>query len=786
MPKTGIGVTVIRKEANDKVTGCAKYTDDYHSVGALTAWIVTSTCAHGKIIKIDTDSAAALPGVRAILTGADSPMAGSLLGDRPPLAREKVRYYGEPVAIVVADNEKTAAQAGFLIRVEYAPLPILNSPAEALRLGAVLVHENLGSYKKMVTDIYPESGTNICDRKQIRKGDVQKGFAESAVVIEGHFTLPQSDHIAMETRAVQARIDADGTVFIRSASQSPHGVKKQVSTVFGLDEGKVVVEVPFVGGGFGGKAPIQLELLAYMASHAVGGREVRILNSRENDMVTSPCKLGLEATIKMGADRDGTIKAMQMTYLVDTGAYADIGPRLTKAIAADCTGPYQVENVWCDALCVYTNHPYVTSYRGFGHASYTFCVERMIDKLARRIQMDPVMIREKNVLQPGMLTPTQVKVTASNFGNLTACITQLKQMIHWNEGERLEIGGDKIRAKGIACFWKTSDSPTDAVSGVFLTFNEDGSINLNCGCVEYGPAMKTTLAQILSEKLKMDIDHIFVNMDVNTKYSPKHWKTVASMTTYLAGNAVLRAAEDIIRQLKSLAAVVLRCPPEHLAVADEMVYLKSDPTQFLKFKDLVHGYKYQNGNAVEGQILGRGSFIMSGLTPMNQENGIGMAGPYWTVGAQAVEVEFDKREYTYRLVKAATVMDAGRVLNPAMADAVVKGGMCMGLGLGSRECYHYDLDGRVLDTSLRTYKVMHFGETPEYLVGFVETPQLESPYAARGIAEHGIIGIPAALGNALSLAAGAELDELPLVPETIWRIKNRNSAGRKEQCNDPV
>ena len=309
MPKTGIGVTVIRKEANDKVTGCAKYTDDFHSVGVLTAWIVTSTCAHGKIKKIDSDAAAALTGVRAIVTGEDCPLAGSLLEDRPPLAREKVRYYGEPVAIVVADNEKAAAQAAFSIRVEYEPLPVLNSPSEALQSGAVLVHENLGSYKKMVTDIYPEPGTNLCDRKQIRKGNVQQGFAKSAVVVEGQFTLPQSDHIAMETRAAQAKIDADGTVFIRTSSQSPHGVKKQVSTVFGLDEGKVVVEVPFVGGGFGGKAPIQLELLAYMDSRAVGVREVRILHSRENDMVTSPQKLGLEATIKIGVDKDGTINA---------------------------------------------------------------------------------------------------------------------------------------------------------------------------------------------------------------------------------------------------------------------------------------------------------------------------------------------------------------------------------------------------------------------------------------------------------------------------------------------
>ncbi len=575
----------------------------------------------------------------------------------------------------------------------------------------------------------------------------------------------------METRTAYVKINADGTVYIRSSSQAPHGIRKEVSTVFGLEEGKVVVEVPLVGGGFGGKAPIQLELLAYMASKAVGGREVRIANSRENDMVSSPCRMGLEATIRLGAARDGKLKAAQMTYLVDTGAYSDIGPRLAKAIAVDCTGPYQIEHVWCDSLCVYTNHPYATSFRGFGHASYTFCVERMMDKLARALRIDPARFREINSLQPGQTSPTQVGITASNFGNLPACIEKLKTLINWSEGDRLDIGGNKIRAKGMACLWKTSDSPTDAVSGVFLTFNEDGSVNLNCGCVEYGPAMKTTAAQILSEKLKMDINRIYVNMDVSTKYCPKHWKTVASMTTFMVGRAVLRAADDAIRQLKSLAAVILKCPPENLEIEDETVYLISDPAVFLKFKDLVHGYQYAGGNSVEGQILGRGSFIMEDLSYLDRETGRGKAGPYWTVGAQAVEIEFDTREYTYRFVKAATVLDAGKVLNPAMAEALVKGGMCMGLGLGSREYFSCGPDGKVLDTSLRTYKVMHFGQNPQYLVGFVETPQLDSPYEARGIAEHGIIGIPAALGNALSVAAQAELDELPLVPETVWRIK---------------
>ena len=755
-----------------KVTGQAKYSDDFISNGILSVCMVTSTYAHAEIKNIKTDEAAALSGVKAILTGSDfSILCGPLIEDRPPLAREKVRYYGEPIALVVADSEFTASKAAALIQVEYSPLTVINSPSEALNKNAPILHEQMILYHLTNQDIYPELSTNVCDRKKVRKGDIESGFADSDIILESTFKLPQSDHIAMETRAVHARIDADGTVFIKTSSQAPFSVKKIISRIFNIDQGKIIVEVPFVGGGFGGKASIQLEILAYMASKAVGGKEVKIINSRENDIVSSPCRMGLEASIKLGATKGGMLQAVKMTYLLDTGAYSDIGPTLIKAIIVDCTGPYNISNVWCDALCVYTNHPYVTSFRGFSHASSAFCIERMMDKLAHALQMDPAELRAKNALLPENTSPTQVKITSSNFGNLTACIDQLRTLINWDEGTQIEAGENKIRVKGMACFWKTSNSPPDAISGVFLTFNTDGTINLNCGCVEYGPSMKTTAAQILSEKLKMDIDHIYVNMDVNTKYSPEHWKTVASMTTYMVGRAVLRAAEDVIKQLKSLASVVLKCPPEDFEVKNEKVYVRHDPSLFLTFKDLAHGYQYPNGNSVEGQILGRGSFIMGDLNLLDQETGAGKSGPYWTVGAQAVEVEYDKKEYTYRFVKAVTVLDAGKVLNPKMAEGLVKGGMCMGLGLGSREAFSYDKDGRVLDTSLRTYKVMHFGETPQYLVEFVETPQIDAPYQARGIAEHGVIGIPAALANALSLAAQVKLDELPLTPETIWRIK---------------
>jgi len=294
---------------------------------------------------------------------------------------------------------------------------------------------------------------------------------------------------------------------------------------------------------------------------------------------------------------------------------------------------------------------------------------------------------------------------------------------------------------------------------------------LNCGVVEIGPGSKTTLAQILAEKMKMPINKINVIMNINTQTSPTHWKTVASMSTYMAGSAVLRAAEDLIMQLKKAAAVALKCSSEDLDVGNMRVFLNEDPTTYISFKDLVYGFQYDNGNTVGGHIFGRGSFVMSRLTHLDPATGIGKAAPSWTLGAQAVEIEYDKTECTYRFVKAATVIDVGKLINPKSAMGLLMGGMNMGLGIGSREEFLYDKNGIMQSTSFRTYKMMRYGENPEYVVDFVETPDLSAPYGARGVAEHGIIGIPGALGNAISLAADIDVDKLPITPEYIWRKK---------------
>jgi CO/xanthine dehydrogenase Mo-binding subunit len=253
---------------------------------------------------------------------------------------------------------------------------------------------------------------------------------------------------------------------------------------------------------------------------------------------------------------------------------------------------------------------------------------------------------------------------------------------------------------------------------------------------------------------------------------PEHWKTVASLSTYMVGRAVLDAGDDIIRQLKQLAAQVLRCSCDDLDYGEEKIFVRDDPTIALPFSQLALGYKYPEGDSIGGQIVGRGRFMIRHLNLLDQKTGQGRPGPAWTVGVQAVEVEYNMLTHQYRILKAATVLDAGRVINPRIAVGQVMGGMNMGLGVASREAIHYDAEGQFLSNQLRSYRVMRMGEQPEqYLVEFVETPQIDSPFGARPLGEHGVLAIGAALANALSRAAGVPLNTLPVTPESIWRAK---------------
>lgn len=769
-----IGKSVLRKESKSKVTGYAHYTADTTTGEALFVKLVKSKYAHANILKIDETKALQQKGVRAIVLGKGLPYVGEEVRDRPPLAYSKVRYAGEVVALIVADSYDAANNAEVLLDIKYEPLTVVNSPLTAIQADAPLIHEGIDKYDKD-PGIYPITGTNIINKTKIRKGNIEKGWADCSEIVEASFSIPISDHSAMETRSATCEIMPDGDVRIMTSSQAPYMVKKILSRDFHIPTGKIVVQTPFVGGGYGGKASVQLEIFAYLASKAVGGRLVKLVNTREDDFLVSPVHIGLEAKVKLGCSADGKLQAAELEYIFDGGAYGDKSPHLTTAGAVDCTGPYKIDNIFCDSLCVYTNHPYAAPFRGFSHGEVHFAFERGMELLAKKLKMDPLMFRQINAIRPGDQTPTRVVLNRSTVGNVEACISRLRPLIGWEKGQVERIGEHVLRVKGISCSWKNSTIGPDAASGVVLTFNSDGSINLMSGIVEIGTGTKTVLAQILAEVMKMDINDIYVRMTIDTQTEPEHWKTVASRGTLMAGRAVLAAANDAIQQLKSIAATVMRVPADDLEVGYKKVYLRDNPDSFLDFKDIVYGYVYPNGNAIGGQIVARGKYILRGLTNLDPETGAGNPGPEWAVAAHGVEVDFNTRECTYRIRKAVTVMDIGEVLNFKAAVGQVKGAMSMGLSWAAREAFYFDKNGRILNPQLRTYRPIRFGEHPEYIADFVKTPHLEAPFGARGAGEHGLIGIPAALANALSLAAGVELVRLPLIPEEIWRTKRETA-----------
>lgn len=768
-----VGTAEQRIDAIEKSTGNVKYLGDKLTKGMLHAKVATSTEAHAIIKSINTMEAWKVPGVHAIVTGDMFPFPiGPILADRPPLAFKKVRYYGEPVAIIVAEHPYQAKQAARKIIVDYEPLPIVNSVEQAFQKDAPLIHEQSGQYTKIIDNVYPVPGTNIASHIKIRKGDFGQAWAACTDTFNATYSFNLSDHAAMETRSATVEINPDGRVIVHSTSQSPYTIKKIFNQFFNLEVGKVIVHIPMLGGAFGGKGAVQLEPLAYLASNAVGGKLVKLHFEREEDMMTAPCHIGFNATVKLGVNQEGKLMAGQYTFLIEAGAYSDQAAGITRAAALDCTGPYHIPNVWCDSYCMYTNHPYATSFRGYGHPELTFAIERTMDQFANKLKMDPIEFRLLNAIKPGHTTPTQSVLTVNNIGDAAKCITRAKELIEWTSDPVSTTKDSLIRAKGVALFWKTSTTSTNAQAGAILLFEPDGSVKLSCAAVELGQGTKTILAQIAAERLKMDVSEIHVTMEVNTQYTPHQWRTVASSTTFLAGNAVLAAADDAIRQLKKIGAVALQCSEEDLEVGNSRVYIKSDPMKGIAIKTIALGYKFPDGHTVGGQVIGTGVKMQRQLTTMDKETGFGDPGPWWSVGAQGVEIEWDERNFTYKIIKAVTVMDGGTIINPMTATQQMRGGIFLGLSIASGESFEFNEQGVIQNPDLRTYQMMRMGDQPsEYIVEFIETPSEDGPFGARGIGEYGVIGAAAALANSLSSATNVEMNKLPLTPEMIWRMK---------------
>lgn len=773
-----IGENLPRVDAWEKVTGEAKYTDDLQfGPKLLHAKLKRSTISHGLIKKIDISKALALPGVKTVITGSECPyMMGLYLRDRSIYAIDRVRYVGEPIAGVVAISEKIAEEALDLIQVEYEDLPSVFDPVYGSTPEAPILHPNLGNYLH-ADFIHPVPGTNISNHFKVRKGNVEEGFALSDFIIENTYEVPHIQHSTLETHVAVAEVDTRGNITLWSSSQSPYAQRNLLAQAFGLPQSKIRVITPYLGGGFGSKAGVTIEACLIPLAMKLPGYPIKLRMSREEEFIGTFVRQALKAFVKMGVNKKGEILALEVKYYWSAGAYSEYGVNITRASGYSSSGPYEIPNVKSDAYCVYTNHPVGGPYRGFGMSEIHFAIESHMDEAANRINMNPVEFRLKNALKNGSKTLTGNRMPPTG---LSDCIRDVAKKL---ELDIKSISDDpvRVRGKGIAAMWKAPAMPPNAGSSVFLKFNEDGSLNILTSGMEIGQGFYTVLTQIASESLTIPPDKIKV-MSPDTDRNPYEWQTVASRLTWSVGNALIDACEDIKKQVFSLVCKAWEVDYSSIYLSEGFVLTYQDLSKKAPLKDLViYGVKMPDGKLEGGPIMGRGMFIPSDVSPVDPETGQGKKPVvHFTTGAQAVEVEVDRETGMVKVLRAASAFDVGKAINPLQVKRQMEGGFVQGLSSALFEDLKFDLQGNPINPSFTDYKVATSLDIPSTIYSnFIEVPEQDGPYGARGIGEHPMVPTAAAIANAVYDAIGIRVRKLPINPEEVLELIKEKGGEKK-------
>ncbi len=778
-PPRAVGVSHERVEVVGKLTGDALYTGDLVLPGMLHAKVKKSPHARARIVRVDTSRAEVLPGVHAVLTGHELDYRiGLYVVDKDILAKDEVRHFGEAVAAVAADTVDIAERAVELIDVDYEVLPPVLDPMEAIKDGAPLVHPGLGTYSYVEAVFSPQPGTNIANVTRMRKGDVEQGFAQAEWIVEREYTNPSVQHVPLETHVAIVEWKAGDEVTIWTSAQSPFTVRNLFCTSMRLPLNKVRVVVPHVGGGFGGKAGIHLEPLVACLSRKAGGRPVKLQATREEEFSLLPCRSALTYRIKTGVRADGTITAQQMSMYWDAGAYADYAVNVTRASGYSAAGPYEIPNAWVDAYTIYTNKPYGTAYRGFGHVEFFWGLERHMELVAHAIGMDPLEFRARNLLRPGSVTLTGEKIT-EHTGNPRKCLEEVAQAIGYGrltdeEAAHEARTGRKV-GKGLATLHKAPAMPSFTASAAVVKMNSDGSVVVNIALTEIGQGSATAIAQIAAERLRFPVARVKVTIEKDTDKDPYDWQTVASKGLILSGNATMLACDDLLRQAYDVAGQALRAQPADLDHDADVVFVKHRPDAAVSFAALSVGYAYPNGNGIGGPLVGVGRYVAQGLTNLDKQTGQGLPALDWTYGAHGVVVDVDPDTGEFDVLAVASAFDVGKVVNPAIVRGQCVGGMIQGLGTALCEGYIYDEQGRLLNPSFTDNKIPTAQDVPDRVDSLVvETGQLDGPFGARGVGEHPMISVAPAIGNAIQQATGAELMHMPMRFEDVWRaLRNK-------------
>ncbi len=765
-----IGKPAARVDGKEKISGAARFVDDIDfGPNLLFAAIVESSVAHAIIEKIDTAKAEAIPGVVKVVTGKDFPYRfGLYMHDRYILAQDRVRFVGEQVAAVIARDPKTAKKAAKLVDVKYKELtPILNIE-EAFKENPLLIHPELKDYTH-VPWFFPKANTNVAHLRKVRRGDTVKAFQEADFVFEDIYAVPRYAHCAIEVHGAVGLYDHSGRLTVWTASQSPHTQRHlftEALAPLGLSHKDVRVITPYVGGGFGGKAGVSMEILGAALATAVKGNPVKILWSRAQEFYNTYQRQGLTAKIKLGCKKDGTITAIQNNLFWDAGAYVEYGANVVNAAGLSATGPYRIPNVEINSYCIYTNLPPGGPYRGFGYSEFLFGLESQINEAAKKIQMDPVEFRKKNAIKGG---DTLNYGAPMNQSGLVEAIDKAAEAIEWGKEERSN-DPNKVIGKGFSLFWKAPAMPPNASSTAFVKFNEDGSLNILVSGMEIGQGYQTVMAQIAAEVLAVPTEKIRIE-NPDTDRNPYEWQTVASHVTWGCGNAVKKAAIDVREQIFDLVERALGKDRDALFLEDEMVKSKKEPDFQLLLKDFViSGIGKKDGTFRGGPIVGRGMFMpefASALSDPETSQG-GKPNVHYTVGASTIKIEIDKETGKIKIPKVVLAVDVGKALNPDLIKGQVTGGLVQGIATVLYEDMRFDEKGKLLNPNFADYKIPTAMDVPDEIVPIlVEVPQPDGPFGARGVGEHTMIPAAPIIANAVEDALGIRIKSMPITAEKI-------------------
>jgi CO/xanthine dehydrogenase Mo-binding subunit len=751
-----------RVDGIEKVTGKALYTGDLQLPGMAYAKIVRSPVAHARLVKVDASKAQQLTGVIATLTRDDikdfNYKYGATYKDQSIVAVDKVRYVGDPVAAVLAEDPALAEDALNLINVEYDELPKVTNIEEAVAPRAIQVHEGDVARAELRGSVYgaPErfSGTNVCYYLGFSRGDVAKGFAESDFVYEDTFRFQKVQHYSLEAHVNIAHYDGDKFT-VWASCQDPFTLRDHLSGIFRLPLSRVRVIVPYVGGGYGGKLYVKAEPIAAALSWKTR-RPVKLALSVSESFKTVT-RHPARVTVKTGVTKDGRLLARECQVYMDTGAYADAGPRVTQKAGYRALGPYKIPYVKVEAHGVYTNTVPAGAFRGFGALQVTWAYESQMDMIAERLGLDPLDLRLKNLLKKGDLyTAGDTPVDC----DLKEGLLKVADAIGWREKSV-----KPNRAKGISCCIKDAGG-TYKVAGATVKMSSDGSVVLLTGTVELGQGPRTALSQVVAEELAMSMDEITV-AQLDTDVTPYDISTSASSSMVVMGTAVQRAAQDAKKQLLQCAAKVLKQKVEHLALYEGKVHLgEGEGIPYGKVIVDFFGSK-------AGEIIGKGLYT----DKRSAKAILGSTTTFWEVGWGAVEVEVDPETGVIRLLNYVSAADAGKAINPDQCIGQDEGAVMFGIGHTLMEEMVYE-EGQLLNPNLVDYRVPMFEDVPQHLhTILLENGNGPGPFGSKGLGEGGLLPVASAVANAVSRAVGVRIQTLPLTPPNVWRaLKEKRQA----------